>query len=164
MCLDSLFGFTCGSRATSTKTRIETFHNIRISSDCLPVQEQHPLKQGLKLSICFLSYPSSNVQEQHPLKQGLKHSCCWYSRNISSGSRATSTKTRIETYQNLCMKNLKQTVQEQHPLKQGLKQKMREMLDKLVTGSRATSTKTRIETMLILLLIIGLMKFKSNIH
>ena len=37
------------------------------------VEEQHPLKQGLKHTDPFLSAQHNLVEEQHPLKQGLKH-------------------------------------------------------------------------------------------
>ena len=40
---------------------------------CLGVEDQHPLKQGLKPQYC---YPEPEivamVEDQHPLKQGLK--------------------------------------------------------------------------------------------
>ena len=60
-------------RATSTKTRIET---VVATEDkvVLDVEEQHPLKQGLKLQ----TFLTPGIYRDH-------------------GRRATSTKTRIET-------------------------------------------------------------------
>ena len=63
-----------------------------------PVEDQHPLKQGLKqLNGKKLEARYLGVEDQHPLKQGLKpplqapYDPAKYSR------RPTSTKTRIET-------------------------------------------------------------------
>ena len=36
------------------------------------VEEQHPLKQGLKHICPFIISSLNRVEEQHPLKQGLK--------------------------------------------------------------------------------------------
>ena len=60
-----------GRRPTSTKTRIETFI-IPITHCYDIVEDQHPLKQGLKLLV-WLELPRWEVvEDQHPLKQGLK--------------------------------------------------------------------------------------------
>ena len=37
------------------------------------VEEEHPLKQGLKQGFLALNNLNINVEEEHPLKQGLKH-------------------------------------------------------------------------------------------
>jgi len=37
------------------------------------VEEEHPLKQGLKLFIFWIATFLVRVEEEHPLKQGLKH-------------------------------------------------------------------------------------------
>ena len=65
----------------------------------MQVEEQHPLKQGLKPAD-FLDQllGKIGVEEQHPLKQGLKK----YYRIIEGES---------------------ELVEEQHPLKQGLKRR-----------------------------------------
>ena len=61
------------------------------------VKEEHPLKQGLKLSISpIYCCCASCVKEEHPLKQGLKHEFYW-------------------------INFLEVDVKEEHPLKQGLK-------------------------------------------
>jgi len=39
----------CCRRATSTKTRIETYWRPLFKDIVIDVEEQHPLKQGLKL-------------------------------------------------------------------------------------------------------------------
>ena len=110
------------SRASSTKTRIETWSNpdhwymqTNIKSkfhenkdwnldDALTLyeicthQEQVPRKQGLKLlenkpGLCQAIYH----QEQVPRKQGLKHRSVTICDLKDGPSRASSTKTRIET-------------------------------------------------------------------
>ena len=63
------------------------------------VEDQHPLKQGLKLhSGTGRIGDNEKVEDQHPLKQGLK--LAQQSTPINKPSprrRPTSTKTRIET-------------------------------------------------------------------
>ncbi len=39
----------------------------------LGVEEEHPLKQGLKQVVGTATYWADFVEEEHPLKQGLKH-------------------------------------------------------------------------------------------
>ena len=61
------------------------------------VEDQHPLKQGLKHKgqvFCVLDFL---VEDQHPLKQGLKHNPESKLYLPVIGRRPTSTKTRIET-------------------------------------------------------------------
>ena len=84
------------SRGTSTKTRIETSIFTAIPSLGQPIQEAHPLKQGLKQIF----------------------SCLFIGAYLDS--RGTSTKTRIETWCYDIHIQLK-PIQEAHPLKQGLK-------------------------------------------
>ncbi len=38
------------------------------------VEEEHPLKQGLKQEMAKNPHSVMTVEEEHPLKQGLKHS------------------------------------------------------------------------------------------
>ena len=64
------------------------------------VRERHPLKQGLKQTVCDSSGALPIVRERHPLKQGLKLPRV-YRRFMARG------------------------VRERHPLKQGLKRKIR---------------------------------------
>ena len=63
----------------------------------LSVEDQHPLKQGLKHQSGRCSVHNPQVEDQHPLKQGLKQNTDIVSPNLLSG------------------------VEDQHPLKQGLK-------------------------------------------
>ena len=85
-------------------------------------QEQVPRKQGLKLDPPVSPvYPISH-QEQVPRKQGLKLLFDVMELKVIRSSRASSTKTRIETsnhYHSAAYYNH----QEQVPRKQGLKQK-----------------------------------------
>ena len=83
-------------RATSTKTRIETTAHKYWSTMSWLVEEQHPLKQGLKHTIIHAIVLNRNVEEQHPLKQGLKQTTKLFRVHFPG-------------------------VEEQHPLKQGLK-------------------------------------------
>ena len=62
------------------------------------VEDQHPLKQGLKPIDLILSGPTLQVEDQHPLKQGLK---------LNELDKLEQKKER--------------EVEDQHPLKQGLK-------------------------------------------
>ncbi len=91
-------GCALASRASSTKTRIETMDVSFLAKRHQTHQEQVPRKQGLKLAIGFGILPGQTEhQEQVPRKQGLKRD---YEELVSSSfraSRASSTKTRIET-------------------------------------------------------------------
>ncbi len=61
------------SRATSTRTRIETYEAHHHHRRQLQVQERHPREQGLKLGIGgLLAVALVTVQERHPREQGLK--------------------------------------------------------------------------------------------
>ena len=71
------------------------FLNIEIS--CKSVEEEHPLKQGLKHYRTHLVRLSKVVEEEHPLKQGLKL-------------------PYLTAYSSISF-----LVEEEHPLKQGLK-------------------------------------------
>jgi len=85
-------------RATSTKTRIETAIEEYFLDDLSRVSEQHPRKQGLKHPYRQVPGRTGGVSEQHPRKQGLKPVPGHHDRHAVSRLRATSTKTRIETY------------------------------------------------------------------
>ena len=86
-----------GWRGTSIKTRIETV-------------EECTDKEGF-----------FRVEEELPLKQGLKHIIEPYMRFIKNCWRGTSIKTRIETDYLQLYNALKLHVEEELPLKQGLK-------------------------------------------
>ncbi len=85
------------SRASSTKTRIETENFLARNSAAFRHQEQVPRKQGLKLKYKRLDNKKDNHQEQVPRKQGLKPLTAAYPAIEMCTSRASSTKTRIET-------------------------------------------------------------------
>ncbi len=83
-------------RASSTKTRIETGidHGLPPS---MAVRERVPRKQGLK-PIWGRQVPQgAQVRERVPRKQGLKPNYIIYVDLLFLGPRASSTKTRIET-------------------------------------------------------------------
>ncbi len=112
------------SRGTSTKTRIETSTYLSTPIRCVRsriIQEAHPLKQGLKLTIALIIECYQSIQEAHPLKQGLK-----------LDPRAPAPPEIL--------------IQEAHPLKQGLKPNTERNGHLRQKYSRGTSTKTRIET------------------
>ena len=116
-----LSSITHTSRASSTKTRIETAVRVLGTGHATAHQEQVPRKQGLKLEHRVTILEGVAHQEQVPRKQGLKLLTPGKGRETSHSSRASSTKTRIET----TVPNL--------PLFAS-------------STSRASSTKTRIET------------------
>ena len=62
------------------------------------VEEQHPIKQGLKREADKHNENYQAVEEQHPLKQGLKPKTRLNMFDDMERRRATSTKTRIETH------------------------------------------------------------------
>ena len=66
----------------------------------LLIQEQVPRKQGLKLRTTTKShFHNAIIQEQVPRKQGLKHQPSRFGHRLYQlNSRASSTKTRIETH------------------------------------------------------------------
>ena len=138
------------SRASSTKTRIETTTGLVTKYGVKYHQEQVPRKQGLKPD--FHIPGGSKIachQEQVPRKQGLKHAKQEaYIKSHPGASRASSTKTRIETYKDSSWFRLRLDIkskfhenkdwnirsrrwprwppnhQEQVPRKQGLKPRM----------------------------------------
>ena len=110
-------------RTTSTKTRIKTFFFWSKYIICKQLQEQLPLKQGLRLS-------QSEHEQLCPVK----------------APRTTSTKTRIKTDSNSVTSILVHTLQEQLPLKQGLRPICTSSNEIYKTSPRTTSTKTRIKT------------------
>ena len=86
------------------------------------VEEELPLKQGLKLQSGNFIRKCFHVEEELPLKQGLKLAL----------PKGTSCSPKI--------------VEEELPLKQGLKLKQSILTVIGATGWRGTSIKTRIET------------------
>ena len=89
-----------GSRATSTKTRIETRRVHRGCGVYPIVQEQHPLKQGLKHLVVVQGCGHGSPCSRATSTKTRIETCDvdGYNGEIMTGSRATSTKTRIETY------------------------------------------------------------------
>jgi len=106
----------------------------------------------------------SKIQETHPLKQGLKLTIVLPVDTAATDSRDTSTKTRIETSERLCLRNILENIQETHPLKQGLKLSIWSSVPSVRQYSRDTSTKTRIETSQIVRYVRKIIKFKRHIH
>ncbi len=85
---------------TSTKTRIETALPIGVTKMAGEVLMEHPPKQGLKqLGKSVRSDDWEWVLMEHPPKQGLKHHQPESGVVIEIGFNGTSTKTRIETFQ-----------------------------------------------------------------
>ncbi len=114
----------------------------------LLLSEQHPREQGLKLMSCIArTHWVGELSEQHPREQGLKlvPAGAWVPR-FQSAFRATSKRTRIETY--IWHYELFQTVvlSEQHPREQGLKHVIHRRGCETAEPFRATSKRTRIET------------------
>ncbi len=113
---------SCSSKATSIKTRIETY------------------LAGLGL------HRYERLPKQLPLKQGLKQVKGKLRLYNVNSSKATSIKTRIETHGALKCLILNPKLPKQLPLKQGLKQATADSIDDVIRPSKATSIKTRIET------------------
>ena len=129
------------------------------------VEEQHPLKQGLKRN-CLprISYRAVVVEEQHPLKQGLKQNRvrgCTNQRDVEE-QHPLKQGLKLLLFHHVF---LGCGVEEQHPLKQGLKLRhKRPHRPDHVPGRRATSTKTRIETPATWVKTVAMFWSKSNIH
>ena len=113
-----------GSRATSTRTRIET---------CLP-------RYGADHGPTSSRATSTRTRIETP-RQCSEHTPIW-----TKCSRATSTRTRIETRKLAQHPEYLPMVPERHPREQGLKHSNTDTLIETLQGSRATSTRTRIET------------------
>ena len=107
------------SRASSTKTRIETnFQMSHVSHN--GHQEQVPRKQGLKPDPPYeLAFMGKNIKSKFHENKDWNHFIARFSARIRT-SRASSTKTRIETRSYVGQKNTR-IHQEQVPRKQGLK-------------------------------------------
>ena len=110
------------SRASSTKTRIETRAAMGEDPYTPEHQEQVPRKQGLKLPCKSSAQASMAHQEQVPRKQGLKPLDTITVAGAPLSSRASSTKTRIETLHSRTT-DIWTRHQEQVPRKQGLKRR-----------------------------------------
>jgi len=108
------------SRASSTKTRIETRNRSPEAADRGKHQEQVPRKQGLKHLLVPASESKGHASRASSTKTRIETQ---QGRNLETWnhtSRASSTKTRIETgtyHKHHATRNH----QEQVPRKQGLK-------------------------------------------
>ena len=60
------------SKSRSTKTRIETRVPKSVLNQIGAIQNQDPLKQGLKQDVLKYGSSERRIQNQDPLKQGLK--------------------------------------------------------------------------------------------
>ena len=134
------------SRASSTKTRIETQDQAGCQAALLAIKSKfHENKDwNFRLQIDWWLYDWH--QEQVPRKQGLKLTPDRWNPNMVHSSRASSTKTRIETHEKTRVDPPGSQHQEQVPRKQGLKLEIRVYVVGGILASRASSTKTRIET------------------
>jgi len=101
-------------------------------------QEQVPRKQGLKQISKRRDQISSRHQEQVPRKQGLKPEPGDLVRLVVEPSRASSTKTRIETVPIEELGPCTARHQEQVPRKQGLKRSPDE-----VVGAASSDIKSK---------------------
>ena len=111
------------SRASSTKTRIETFELLAYSYTSNPIKSKFHENKDWNSVVDLARLKVLRHQEQVPRKQGLKHSGVAVSVSWRSTSRASSTKTRIETWKSaMNMISFPCGHQEQVPRKQGLKQ------------------------------------------
>ena len=163
---------TGSRRPTSTKTRIETFLPLAVTKTVCRVEDQHPLKQGLKLKVLPVTVlikagrrPTSTktrietvkshlhcrsmAQCRRPTSTKTRIETLKFihpSQSQSQSRRPTSTKTRIETIYASPTASLCICVEDQHPLKQGLKHLDCFDRSSKCSSRRPTSTKTRIET------------------
>jgi len=109
-------------RATSKRTRIETHSSTSWHSGQRRLSEQHPREQGLKPSDVITGFTTIRIlSEQHPREQGLKRDQCFDIPDILRAFRATSKRTRIETWVNGGYYAVQIELSEQHPREQGLK-------------------------------------------
>ena len=159
------------SRASSTKTRIETsalwlprwarsaikskFHENKdwngmmgnmSDRPYMPIKSKFHENKDWNAKDCPANYIHHRHQEQVPRKQGLKRFLQIGFPQIGFPSRASSTKTRIETSGCCNVVWPPGPHQEQVPRKQGLKLHTLIVILCFAKSSRASSTKTRIET------------------
>ena len=111
-------------RATSKRTRIETTAGYTGVHRHQSLSEQHPREQGLKRATEDAINKRIFLSEQHPREQGLKPSTVWVTFTRRAAFRATSKRTRIETYWLTGSYRDNKTLSEQHPREQGLKPKL----------------------------------------
>ena len=121
MCIRGPFPAIRASRASSTKTRIETPMRPFASKTRFPSRASSTKTRIETSGCCNVVWPPGPHQEQVPRKQGLKLHTLIVILCFAKSSRASSTKTRIETWWG----------------------SMTIFKDQ---ASRASSTKTRIET------------------
>ena len=134
------------SRASSTKTRIETSVQAAVQAVREIIKSKFHENKDWNILQMDVFKAISTHQEQVPRKQGLKPKLISIPYIRVYTSRASSTKTRIETPLKETDNILPDLHQEQVPRKQGLK--LSEVFSKTTISptSRASSTKTRIET------------------
>ena len=86
-------------RASSTKTRIETEEALSIIAGVAVLRGRVPQKQGLKRILESRCILVCDLRGRVPQKQGLKHLYLWIMAYPTLTPRASSTQTRIETYE-----------------------------------------------------------------
>jgi len=134
------------SRASSTKTRIETPSNLIQRTPTRQHQEQVPRKQGLKL------IPAVAIVEQVAIKSKFHENKDWNPLTLARpGPKRTRHQEQVPRKQGLKQKLWmwwpdRPGHQEQVPRKQGLKLSFGQTSWNTLIPSRASSTKTRIET------------------
>ena len=84
-------------RPTSTKTRIETLKLYGALCGSLGVEDQHPLKQGLKPNQRRLYNGAWSSRRPTSTKTRIETTTLLNIFAFGCGRRPTSTKTRIET-------------------------------------------------------------------
>ena len=134
------------SRASSTKTRIETYSLWHKSCFHQWHQEQVPRKQGLKPKHHRLQASQMVIKSKFHENKDWNAIQSYPAHSHQTTSRASSTKTRIETNPSSSDRRTGRH-QEQVPRKQGLKPvNTGAAWTEADEASRASSTKTRIET------------------
>ena len=133
------------SRASSTKTRIETYSLWHKSCFHQWHQEQVPRKQGLKPKHHRLQASQMVIKSKFHENKDWNAIQSYPAHSHQTTSRASSTKTRIETNPSSSDRRTGRH-QEQVPRKQGLKLSKVLKIFFFILTSRASSTKTRIET------------------
>ncbi len=67
------------------------------------LRAKHPREQGLKLGPLVLTASTKPLRAKHPREQGLKHKTFLRAVLPKKSSSETSTRTRIETSQAVCL-------------------------------------------------------------
>ena len=85
------------SKASSSRTRIETVNGGQWAKERKRLLKHHPAEQGLKHNEPIVITLSGCLLKHHPAEQGLKPNLIKIYYNGMSSSKASSSRTRIET-------------------------------------------------------------------